>query len=163
MFSLFSYSGNNIEMFIKNLFLRNIMSLLEDRLLRIIELRKSGLEDDAIAAELGVDNSVVRNYEDSTRRIIEETTSKGVCELETIAQKAGLSPILTDMFMKHYDIEIPEKSNYVSARDSYTRERLLERRIRIDMIMELAEKGFNAKEIAEKTGLKVSSVRRYAH
>lgn len=132
------------------------MSNLEDRLLRIIELRKGGLKDDAIAAELGINEGVVRIYEESVKKTIEGLVNRGVYGLGNVSAEAGLSLVALKMFSKQYGIVIPEKAEREQQKRRYNKE---EKRDKIRKAVE--EGGFSLEDISQRTGVDRFSVYRF--
>jgi transposase-like protein len=77
------------------------MALLEDRMLRIIELKEQGYEISAIAQELGLSQTTVDNYYRATQEAFREYAKEGI-SIESIAQENNLSPLGAAMICKHY-------------------------------------------------------------
>jgi len=126
------------------------MGLLEDRILRIIELRQEGADDSEIGSELGIEPSLVCKYEDSTKNAIREIVKRGYIGLEIIAEKIELSPIATGLFVSYHRIDIKKHASYKPREE------------RIEEIKKLNAEGKSAKEIAKELKLKVGTVWLYA-
>ena len=76
------------------------MSLLEDRILRIIELKRSGGSDASVAQELGIAESTVCSYEAG----IKEMLQKYEGSLLKIVQASHFSFTAVNIVAKHYEI-----------------------------------------------------------
>ena len=140
------------------------MSELEDRILKIVELRASGLNDSKIARKLGLDATVIKMYENSAEKVIKEAISKGYKTLDNIGRFTQLSPVVVDMYTKIYGIEIPleDKINVNSS----TEKEIRIRKSQLDSIkaiQESIEKGAKSiEDIMGDTGLAKNTVRHYA-
>ena len=122
------------------------MSLLEDRLLRIMELRKVGGSDESIALEIGIDPSIVRQYETSTTQaILDVGKVHGLAELSSSLMVAV--PVL-EMFLLHYNIPFTE----ITTR----------RGKHLIAIRAAAATATSVEAIAAAVGLSESSVRTYS-
>jgi len=132
------------------------MSLLEERILRIIELRAQGKATDDIARELNIDTVVVQEYEQFTKQAIQHAIEYGYRSIEKIAKRIGLSPITASMVMHHYETEIPPQKTSTST--TITREK------QIDAIRKAIEIGASSiRAAAEKTGINYWTALRYAN
>lgn len=78
------------------------MSLLEDRLLKIVELKEKGLDEVAIAKEMGIRVGMVSQYVATTCEQIESARAGGINELNEIARGVGISPIALQIFAQIY-------------------------------------------------------------
>jgi len=125
------------------------MTLLEDRLIKIIELRQLGFDDEKISNELNLSKEIIKNYEKSTKNQILKLYNK---KNDYIAKKLNLSPILVDLFINQYDLNIKEKISY--------KQKKLE--IIINKIDETINEGAKSiEEIAEKTGVCYNTILNY--
>lgn len=146
------------------------MSELEDRILKIVELRASGLDEELIAKRLGIDVTVLGMYEDSFRKSIESIAGKGVYGLDSIAYQLGISPVVLKRYSNVYRIEtLEEKSSFVQQEKRVLEGINLDKKVRRKSQLESAqairdsiEKGSKTiEEIMQDTGLAKSSV--YVH
>lgn len=133
------------------------MSLLEERILRIIELREKGLEDKAIANELGLEEKTIKLYEDSTKKAINDLVFAGYKQ-EKIAKNVGLSLTAFNLFTTYYNIKttIPSKKRYKPKTQSIAeiKQAIAEG---ADSVEELIEK------LIERTGLEIKTILDYAY
>jgi orotate phosphoribosyltransferase-like protein len=84
------------------------MSLIEDRLLRIIELRQKGLEDIAIASDLGISEEMLKTYEETAINEVQDMAQSGR-KIDRISRKTGISSLVVRLLMDHYNIETSSK------------------------------------------------------
>lgn len=84
------------------------MTLLEDRLLRIVELRREGSDSGAIAEELGLTEQDVDSYETSLINSLRQRSCRGRTTLDSIARRIGISPILVGVAGEFYKIKLPD-------------------------------------------------------
>lgn len=95
------------------------MPELEDKLIRIVELRGSGLEDEAIAVELGTDVESVQMHDRLVREGIQGAMRIGKQDLQEIASYLGFSSENLERIAAGYDIEInPHNSGKYLAKIS---------------------------------------------
>ncbi len=138
------------------------MSELEDRILKIVELKASGLDEELIAERLGIDVTFLGMYEDSFRKNIEGLIGEGVYGLGNAASRLGVSPVVLKMYSDVYGIEIPE--NKVLEEMPLHKKRI--RRSRLESaqaIRDSIEKGADSIEkIMRDTGLARSSLYTYS-
>jgi predicted transcriptional regulator len=131
------------------------MGILEDRLVRIVELRKNGMDNEAVAREIGLDISTLEMYESSTRKAIEGVITNGVYGLEKIAAKVGLAPVILNMVADVYGISIPERDEKRKRRRSNVES--------IELIRKAVEEGVDSiSKISGITGLSGVTVINYA-
>src|SRR3989338_5353707 len=125
------------------------MSLLEDRLLRIIELRQAGKDNEAIARSLKIPAAMVQKYEQSAKQDLQEIlTDEKIQTLGEIADELRMSRTVTGMAMEYFGLHISEKSHKVNPHSAD--------------IARLAEEGKTRREIAQELGLSYGSVRTIA-
>jgi DNA-binding CsgD family transcriptional regulator/predicted transcriptional regulator len=93
------------------------MSLLEDRIIRIIELRKSGCSVEDISSELKIDASLVESYEAQTKGLIERAIERGASRVEHISNRVALSPITVSLFVSQYHIDIVSRATQTKGND----------------------------------------------
>src|SRR3989338_2031208 len=135
------------------------MGLLEDRILRIIELKEQGLDNRAVTEKLELDETTVDRYYNSTRETLSIFEYSGK-NLEEIAAQVGFSPISVNFLLNHYNINIMSKREITKmARKKPSRLPYVDR---INQIIDLAGKGSSVTEIADETGLLESTIRTYA-
>ena len=116
------------------------MSLLEDRILRIVELRRKGLNERAIAENLNVSSEDVKFYESSLMDCLQRANSgRGV---SAICREMRISQLVLTAFANYRGVEISEHSELNP-----------ERKERYEQIKTFAEQGFTAREISERTGV----------
>ena len=127
------------------------MSELEDRLLRIVELKVSGLDGKAIAERLGIEVQVVNMYEESTKKTIQTAIDKGIRGLDNISNYANLSPVVLDMFSRAYEVELEQEDR------SYRMRRTQENNT--TLIRKALEEGKYFKEIKRMVGLTSQRIR----
>ena len=136
-------------------------------------MRMSSYDDSAIVEELKLDISTVNNIEESTKRSIQNSISSGKQRLAEIASELGISPIIIDMFMSYYQIDIPEsipiltvdgdnggnqtQNGVKTSRGNY---RMRDRYV--NAIREAYVGGDIIDDVIEKTGLSRDKVNRYA-
>lgn len=141
------------------------MTLLEDRILRIIELRRSGLDNNAIAQELKIDSSLVVGYETETRRALEVAISFGAYTPEMMMKYIPFGIITLSLLLSEYKIDIPEStSNQPRAPSSATRKPQIAyiKKSRIAAIQAAVAKGdFSVEKMADQLGLTPSTVLSY--
>lgn len=128
------------------------MSLLEDRILRIIELRQKGYGDNQIAEDLDIDEETVTLYERTTKKVIQDSITAKHRGLEEIAGNIGLSSITLGLFATHYDIQISEKKKELSR----TRQKTLD-----EINQAIAEGAKSPTEVAKKIGKTPCTIRKY--
>ncbi len=127
------------------------MSLLEDRLLRIIELKKQGFDSGAIGKEIGISREIVDDYENSSKRTLASLVNSGYNDINYISEKSGLSSIATKIALEFYDIRYDtKKTRAYMPKDE-----------RHKQIRELADKGKNRTEIAAELGISLVTVYAY--
>ena len=125
------------------------MSLLEDRILRIIELRQAGKDNEAIARSLKIPAAMVQKYEQSAKQDLQEIlTDEKIQTLGEIADELRMSRTVTGMAMEYFGLHISEKSHRVNPHSAD--------------IARLAEEGKTRREIAQELGLSYGSVRTIA-
>ncbi|MBI1972826.1 hypothetical protein HYS50_02370 [Candidatus Woesearchaeota archaeon] len=128
------------------------MSLLEDRILRIIELRRLEKDDEAIAKELGIDRGMVSEYEASTKKFIQLfTASKKYSNPETIAKRTGFSLPALDLILSHYHIPIVGKERKKPSLDRMA-----------DIQKAITDGASSVGDIAERVHLEPRTIYRYA-
>ncbi len=132
------------------------MSFLEDRILQIIEKRKNGLGDIATAEELGLKTDMIKLYEESTRKVVNDAISNGVSSINEIASRVGISTLALNIFMNHYGINVPEKKmQMLRIKGAKSEER-------IKAVREEINKGAKSvREIAKKTNIPLSIIYSY--
>jgi len=135
------------------------MSLLEDRIARILELRISDYDVRAIAEELKIGISAVESIEESTKRSIQNSISSGKQNPMDIASELGLSPIIVDMFISHYKIETSELSQFQASNGNNGSTQEQNYRL-INQVIENGAKSID--EIMKKTGFKRRHLNRLA-
>ncbi len=86
------------------------MSHLEDTILRIIELRQKGLDDNSLANELSLTPETIQLYESSTKKAIKKSVFSGR-NLESIAEITGLSSTTLQMFASYYNIPLKRQGD----------------------------------------------------
>jgi DNA-binding CsgD family transcriptional regulator len=140
------------------------MSLLEDRILKIIELKEQGLDSSAIAENLGIDKKVVDSYYHSTSEILPHQKpgrKKGLREknLERIRDlfSAGRT---AEEIAKEIGLEKSTVRNY--AQSLGIRFSSLTSAVQIRKIRSLALICPSVERIADACGLNISTVKSYA-
>lgn len=93
------------------------MSLLEDRILRIIELKRSKKDDVEIAQELGVLPAMVFEYEESVKRAFKKAFDRGYSDNIRLAKLIDISPAAVDIIMAYYDLtpSLPERRQEITS------------------------------------------------
>lgn len=129
------------------------MSLLEDRIARILELRQSGRAIEEISQDMNLTKNVIKSYEDILKRNLKEFGGKPTL---SFAGSLGISPLLVEMAYGvygmgiHNDIPTPK-------RDPIRRYRPREETAK--HIRELFDKGINTHEaMSRETGLAETTI-----
>jgi transcriptional regulator with XRE-family HTH domain/ribosomal protein S8 len=106
-----------------------MMPLLEDRITQILESKKSGHSDTQIANAMGLDTSVIQDYESSMIQAINDVLDNDAYITESVtigsvaqkvAQKIGLSPVIVGMFIRHHEL----MKQYQERKAAYIRQAL---------------------------------------
>lgn len=143
------------------------MSHLEDRIMRILELKASGLDENAIAGELGLEVYFIEMYEESTKKGIQTAIENGMKGLAKIANYVGLSLITTEMFSRIYGISIPTAEEGRTPNETQEIEELGHRRYRTmkeskEEIRKGVSEGLSVDDIAKKLELSHRAIRSYS-
>jgi len=133
------------------------MSFLEERIARIVEGRMAGLDDAELSEQLGTSVEVVISYEQNTKDSIVAEFTNGFRDPGKIARRLGISPVILNMFMSHYQIEIPEDIPVVRGKNRRSKEET-----RAEMTKLVAEGVTVVEEVAERLGLAPSTTGQYA-
>lgn len=128
------------------------MSLLEDRILRIIELRQAGKSHAAIASSLHLSKKSIMQYELSLKMSLEEVLQEGVSTLGEIAAQLKMTRTVTGMAMEYFGLGIPEKRAHSEEKVQTANKTY------IADITRLAVEGKTRQEIAQKLSLSYSYV-----
>lgn len=132
-------------------------NLLGERIPQILEMRLSGLGNQAIAEALRIGISAVRGYEKSTKREIRRLVSHGGLGIKEVADRLNLSPITVDMFVAYHEIKIPKLSKSPLKQTYKTKKE------RVEAIRQaLADGADSVDAVVEKVGVSRSMVRMYA-
>lgn len=88
------------------------MSLLEERVHRILELMTSGVDNDNIALELSIEPDFVEDFSKKIPtnlkiEIINRSISKGLSSLEELCKRVNLKPMTLWSFAKDHNLKIP--------------------------------------------------------
>lgn len=119
------------------------MGLLEDRLLRIIELKRQRMSDVAIAQTLGITEEDVPRYLQTSQEQIEAARTTGVTSPLEIAAQLGISPIvygLVSEFLENPPQESPKLNDHVSSLDFSVRVANCLHYAGIETVQDLAKK-----------------------
>jgi predicted DNA-binding transcriptional regulator AlpA/predicted transcriptional regulator len=142
----------------------NKMGLLEDRILRIIELREKGLDDKAIASELGLDETTLKKYEDSVKTSLNTYARQGF-GLRGISRHAGFSQVAAGIVCSYYRIDLKGKAESQAEVETEKPEpepKLSRYQISVNKIRQAIKNGAeNYDEIVSQTGLRKSTVYNY--
>src|SRR3989338_10495930 len=127
------------------------MSLLEDRILRIIELKKQGLDSKAIAEDLNLSIQSIETYYESTRTVISKLTNTEPIDLASVL---GISPLAAEVVSQHYNRQNgPHNKLPIKSPGKYLDN--------IEKIRILSEAGKTVDQIANELGLQTSTVYTY--
>ena len=120
------------------------MSLLEDCVLRIIELRQAQKSHAAVARTLHIPKKSILQYESSLKASLQEAVEEGVGTLGELATKLKMSRTVAGMAMEYFGLKIPETAMIPPVRTgSYEK-----REYRVEQIAKLAGEGKTRREIA---------------
>src|SRR3989344_859329 len=127
------------------------MSLLEDRILRIIELKEQGLDSKAIAEDLNLSTQSIETYYESTRAAISKITNTEPIDLASVL---GISPLAAEVVSQHYNRQNgPHNKLPIKSPGKYLDN--------IEKIRILSEAGKTVDQIANELGLQTSTVYTY--
>lgn len=126
------------------------MSLLEDRILRIIELKGQGYENEGIARLMELREENVNSYYNSTKESLTKF-ARSRKNLERISSEINFSPIATRVLLEHYKIGVTRKHEI--QKQSYQKN--------VQKIIKLAEEGKSVYEMQRALQLCEQTIRRY--
>ena len=81
------------------------MSLLEDRLVRILELRRLGKDDNEVASALELSPDIVRGYE---MRVGDEIRKHPHNSSAYLSEELGISPLVVELYRRYLSNLIAE-------------------------------------------------------
>ncbi len=141
------------------------MSFLEDRLLRILELRKLGKDDDQIAKFLNLSKNVTLAYE---KLIYNRLKNKEAFNLENIAKEIGVSYGVVELYRAYYTSKQIDKmieEDVATIPDIFSSKPIYKsncKTMRNQAILDtLIAEGLPIKDIAEKVSLCKGTVSNY--
>jgi len=119
------------------------MSLLEDRILRIIELRQQGLDDVVVAQEMGLSVGMIGLYEKQVKNVLSSGWSSG---------RIGISELALSVVSDYYGVSYGKSSKRIH--------KPFEERVK-EIKESIANGARDYEAIVDDTGLAIGTVRKY--
>mgnify|MGYP001568102406 FL=1 len=132
------------------------MSLLEDRLVRILELRRLGKDDNEVASALELSPDIVRGYE---MRVGDEIRKHPHNSSAYLSEELGISPLVVELYRGYLSNLIAESYDTALEKSQVAEDTEPDFEWNKDTIKEFRkEKGWSQKEFAGKIGGRQSTI-----